>query len=209
MIPSDQTEVWVAAAAAGDQLALAKLLATYHPLLAARVATRLDPSLRARVSPDDVLQEVYVQVFRQGPRFEHRGPKSFLNWVLTILDHKVIDVHRSAHRERRDVARESPSPKARDWSNSCWNLLDQVYRDSTTPSRIVRQEEAVAALLACVAQLPEAYRGIVELRFLEGLPVGQVAERLGKSEDAIVALTQRALKALRAALEARGEHTAF
>mgnify|MGYP000954800393 CR=1 FL=1 len=37
MTVSNQTEVWITAAAAGDQLALAKLLAAYHPVLAARV----------------------------------------------------------------------------------------------------------------------------------------------------------------------------
>jgi RNA polymerase sigma-70 factor (ECF subfamily) len=203
MTTSGQTEVWVTAATAGDQLALAKLLAAYHPVLAARVATRLDPSVRARLSPEDVLQEVYLQVFRQVARFEQRGPQSFLNWVLTILDHKLVDVHRSAHCEQRDVAREWPL-QASARTNSYWSLLDQVYRDSTTPSRIVRQDEAVAALMASVAQLPEAYRCVIELRFLEGLPVAQVAHRLGKSEDAVVALTQRALKALREALDARG-----
>jgi RNA polymerase sigma-70 factor (ECF subfamily) len=208
MTGSDQTELWVTAACAGDQLALAKLLAAYHPVLAARVVTRLDPTLRARISPEDVLQEVYLQLFRQVVRFEQRGPNAFLNWALTILDHKLVDLQRGAHCAQRDVARESP-PDARDRSNSYWSLLDQVYRDSTTPSRIVRQEETVAALMACVQRLPEAYRGVIELRFLEGLPVGQVAQRLGKTEDAVVALTQRALRALREALDARGGRTAY
>lgn len=208
MTVSNQTEVWITAAAAGDQLALAKLLAAYHPVLAARVAARLEPGIRARISPEDVLQEVYLQLFRQVTRFEQRGPASFLNWVLTILDHKLVDLHRGAHRAQRDIAREAALGLG-DRTGSYGTLLDQIYRDSTTPSRIVRQDEAVATLMACVAQLPETYRCAIELRFLEGLPLAQVAQRLNKSEDAVVALTQRALKALRDALDARGEHPAF
>ncbi|MBP7744995.1 MAG: sigma-70 family RNA polymerase sigma factor [Phycisphaerae bacterium] len=207
MSASGQTELWITAAAAGDQLALAKLLATYHPILVARVNTRLDPSIRARLSPEDVLQEFYLQLFQRVARFEQRGPASFLNWVLTILDHKLVDLYRSAHRAQRDVAREA-APGIGDQSGSYGTLLDQIYRDSTTPSRIVRHDEAVAALMTCVSQLPEAYRRVIELRFLDGRPLTEVAERLGKSEDAVVALTQRALKALRDALDARGEHTA-
>jgi RNA polymerase sigma-70 factor (ECF subfamily) len=208
MVEGGQTEVWVTAASTGDRLALAKLLATYHPRLAERVAARLDPRVRARTSIEDVLQDLYLDLFRQVDRFEPRGPGSFLNWVLTILDHKLVDVHRAAHREQRDVARESPLAVPA-WSNSCWNLLDHVFRDSTTPSRVARRDEAVAALMGCVAALAEGHRTVIELRFLEGLPLAEVAHRLGKSEDAVVALTQRALKALREAMDRRGEHTAF
>jgi len=202
-----QTEMWVTAATAGDQLALAKLLALYHPVLAQRVAGRLEASLRARVSPEDVLQEVYLQVFRQVTGFEAREPQSFLNWVLTILDHKLVDVHRCAHREQRDIDRESPA--AAGATHSYWDLLDHVYRDTTTPSRVVRRDEAVSALAACIGELSEAHRQVIELRFLAGLPVAEIARRLGKSEDAVVALTQRALKALRDAMTAHGEHTTF
>jgi RNA polymerase sigma-70 factor (ECF subfamily) len=202
-----QTEMWVTAASGGDQLALAKLLAMYHPMLAQRVAGRLEPSLRARLSPDDVLQEVYLQVFRQVSGFEARAPQSFLNWVLTILDHKLVDLHRSAHREQRDIDRESPAVGGA--TNSYWNLLDHVYRDSTTPSRVVRRDEAISALAACIGELSAAHRQIIELRFLTGMSVAEIAQRLGKSEDAVVALTQRALKALRDAMTARGEHTTF
>ena len=201
-----QHESWVAAACSGDRLALAKLLTLHHPTLAGRVAARLDPVLRGRISPEDLLQEVYLQVFRQIGEFEDRGPESFRRWIITILDHKLIDARRAAHRQRRDVERESPPP-AVERTNSYWNLLDQVYCDPGTPSRIVRRDEAIGALLSCISGLAEAQRRVIELRFMEGLPVAEVARRVGKSEDAVVALTQRGLKSLRAAMDRLGEYT--
>ncbi len=206
MSHNGQTQSWIEAARRGDRLALAKLLAVHHPVLAARVNARIDPALRQRTSPEDILQEVYLQVFRRLEGFEDRGPDSFLNWVLTILDHKLIDARRAARRARRDVARETPAtPVAR--SGSYLNLLDEVYRDSITPSRIVRRQEAVGALLACVSGLSESHRQVIELRFLQALPVAEVARRLDRTEGAIVALSQRALAALREAMNRMGDVT--
>jgi RNA polymerase sigma-70 factor (ECF subfamily) len=197
---------WVGAARAGDQTALAKLLALYHPQLAGRVAARLDADLRRRVSPEDLLQEVYVQVFQRVGQFKPQGPDSFLNWVITILDRKLIDARRGAHRARRDVRREV-APPAASASASYLGLLDRVYLDTGSPSQVVRRAEAVGALQECMASLQPSHRAVIELRFLAGRPVAEVAAELGRSEDAVIALTQRALKALRASMDGLGDFT--
>ena len=205
MAEHDQIEQWVAEACGGDRLALAKLLAVYHPQLQARAMSRMDPALRGRGSPDDVLQDVYVDVTRQIDGFQNRGPGSFLAWVCAILDHKLIDTLRAAHYQVRDVHREVAGVASA--GGSYWDLLNAVVMESGTPSRAARQDEALAALHASLSTLSEAHRQVLEWRFLEGLPVGEVARRLGKSEGAVVALTKRALEALRLAMDGRGEFT--
>lgn len=206
MAQADQTEAWVRAARQGDSLALAKLLAVLHPQLRARIEAVLDQPLRARVAPEDVLQDVYLHVFQQIARFEDRGPGSFRAWVQAILDNRVADVRRAAHRAVRDMARDVPA-----WGGSStashWDLLDRLCSDSLTPSRVVRRDEALAALRECLSALSQAHLEVIQWRFLDGLSVAEVAARLGKSEDAVVALSQRALKALRDALDSRGEFT--
>jgi RNA polymerase sigma-70 factor (ECF subfamily) len=206
MTEQSQFHGWVAASQRGDRLALAKLLASCHPRLRARAEARMDPAIKVRGGPDDVLQEVYLQVFRQIDRFEDRGPASFLSWVYAILDHKLVDLQRAGRRDMRDVAREVPAAVRSD-SSSYWNLFDQVYADTGTPSRVARRQEALGALLACVSGLSESHRQVIQLRFLEGLALGEVAARLGKSEAAVVALTRRALDALRASMNRLGEFT--
>jgi DNA-directed RNA polymerase specialized sigma24 family protein len=104
-----QVETWIAAAQNGDELALTKLLTTYHGRLRAQAQTRMPAALQARRGPDDVLQEVYLDVFRQVSRFEYRGPGSFLNWLYAILDRKVAAMRRAAHYQMRDVDREIPA----------------------------------------------------------------------------------------------------
>jgi RNA polymerase sigma-70 factor (ECF subfamily) len=206
MTERSPTEVWVTAAQRGDRHALAKLLTTYHRQLRARAEARIPAALRAKSNPDDILQEVYLDVVRQIDRFEDRGLGSFLNWVYAILDHKVAATWRAAHCQLRDIDREVPGGMAGD-ASSYWDLLDNVYRDSGTPSRVVRQEEALSALVPCISDLSETHRQVIQLRFLQGLSVGEVAVRMGKSEAAVVALTKRALEALRRSMDRLGEFT--
>ncbi len=205
MTDQEQTRTWVTAAQAGDRLALTKLLTTHHARLRARAEARMGAAMKAKTDPDDILQEVYLDVMRQIGQFKNRGPGSFLNWVYGILDHKLIDARRAAHYRVRDIDREVPLGGAA--ADSYWNLLDNIYAESSTPSRVIRREEALSALVSCLTGLSEAHRQVIQLRFLDGLSVSEVATRLGKSEAAISALTQRALKALRRSLDQKGEFT--
>jgi RNA polymerase sigma-70 factor (ECF subfamily) len=163
-------------------------------------------AMRSKFSPDDILQEVYLDVFQQISRFEYRGPGSFINWIFTILDRKIAATWRAAHTKVRDMDREvSFRPKPDE--SSYWSLLDQVYADSATPSRAIRREEAFTTLVACLSDLSENHRQVIQLRFLEGAAVSEVAKRLGRSEGAVVALTKRALVALRESMDNMGDFT--
>lgn len=208
MVPEQrQTETWVAKARQGDTAALAKLLTTFHPRLRARVEARLDPALRGQLGPDDVLQEVYLEVFRQIGHFEYRGPGSFQAWLFAILDHTTIDAIRAVQRRARHVGEAPVTRPAPPLNGSYWNLFDQLYADTGTPSRVVRRQEAITVLRSCLGELSELHRQVIEWRYLQELPLAEVAVRLGKSEGAVVALTQRALRALRAAMDGRGDVT--
>ena len=206
MTHGSQTQTWLDGARRGDQVALSKLLARHHPTLRMRAYARMGKALRSKLEPEDILQEVYLDVFRQIDRFEEASPGSFFNWVLTILDSKVADAGRALHRRVRDIAREVP-PRAASGTDSYWNLLDHLYIDSRTPSRVVRHEEAVGALLACLSQLPDLQRQVLRLRFLEGCPVQDVADRLDKPSAVIVATTKRALESLRRSMDRLGDFT--
>ncbi|UCD75989.1 MAG: sigma-70 family RNA polymerase sigma factor [Phycisphaerales bacterium] len=206
MAESNRVDAWLTGAREGDPLAVSKLLTKYCPVLRAHLETRMDPQLRARCEPEDILQQAYLAAFRSIGGFEDRGPNSFLNWMLTIVDHKLADARRALHQKMRDVAREQPA-QAVTTSQSCINLLDQLYAHSNTPSRVIRQDEAVGAVLACIPGLPDIHRRVIEMRFLEGRSVGDVARELGKSETAVKKLTARALAELRNLMDGLGEFT--
>jgi RNA polymerase sigma-70 factor (ECF subfamily) len=200
-----QIETWIAEAQRGDRSALVKLMAAYGPALRARAEALMDPAIKTKTSPDDVLQAVYLDLAQRIHRFEDRGSGSLLHWLNAILDQKLAHAQQAAHRKVRDVGREVPAEQLR--ADSYGNLLDNLYANSTTPSRVVRREEALSALFTCLADLSEPQRQAVQLRYLEGLSVDEVAAQLGKSKAAVTALTKRALEALRGAMDQLGEFT--
>ena len=101
-----QIEAWIEAAKGGDQSALTKLMAAFHPHLRRRAEARMDPAIRAVTDPDDILQQVYVDLARRIDRFEDRGPDSFQNWLYAILEQKLVDAQRAAHYQKRDADRQ-------------------------------------------------------------------------------------------------------
>jgi RNA polymerase sigma-70 factor (ECF subfamily) len=166
----------------------------------------MDPSLKSRTSPEDVVQEAYLDVARRIDRFEDRGADSFLSWLHAILNQKLAQAQRAEHRQRRDLGREV-SVELGTSSSSYWNLLDHLCTDPETPSRVVRREEAFSAMLLCIDNLSESHRQVIQLRYLEGLSVAEVGRRLDKSEAAVVTQTRRGLAALRECMDRLGEFT--
>ena len=77
--------------------------------------------------------------------------------------------------------------------------------DQTSPSeRAVRGEELLR-LAHALARLPEDQRRVVELHYLKGLTVAEVAEQIGRTRPAAVGLLFRGLKRLRELLREPGE----
>ena len=77
--------------------------------------------------------------------------------------------------------------------------------DLTSPSeRAVRGEE-LRRLAHALAELPDDQRRVVELRYLNGLTVADVAEQIGRTRPAAVGLLFRGLKRLRELLREPGE----
>ena len=76
--------------------------------------------------------------------------------------------------------------------------------EGSTPSRIVRQNEALGVMSACLATLPDHYRDVIRMRFMEGRPVAEVAQAMGRSIGSIHMICHRALRQLREQVEKLG-----
>ncbi|MCA9257479.1 MAG: hypothetical protein KDA33_17650, partial [Phycisphaerales bacterium] len=84
------------------------------------------------------------------------------------------------------------------------DLLARVMAQGSTPSQVVRKDEALGVISACVATLPDHYREVIKMRFIEGRPVADVAETLDRSIGSIHMICHRALKLLREQAEKLG-----
>jgi RNA polymerase sigma-70 factor (ECF subfamily) len=188
---------WLAQAAAGDALAVQKLILIHHGRLRTLAAQRIDPQLRGKLEPEDVLQQVYVDVVRRIGEFEYRGPDSFLHWLKSVLEAKLVDFHRHYHAAARDLDREVAEAQMPSGYEA---LAAHAAIDSLTPSRVIAREEAESLLLAALAGLSDDHRRVLELRYLRGQPLADVAEAMQRSPAAVQMLCGRAIRQLRAVI---------
>ncbi len=204
MADNDETRELIENARGGDDQAARRLLVLYHTRLRARLLRQMDPVMRSKIEPEDILQQVYLEAFRALGQFTYQGKDSLLRWLYAILDRKLIDEHRAMRAERRDVRREVKPAAASANQTTYVDLMARVMADVGTPSRVVRKGEALGVISACVATLPDHYRDVIQMRFLEGRPVAEVAERLNRSIGSIHMICHRALRQLREDVERLG-----
>jgi DNA-directed RNA polymerase specialized sigma24 family protein len=77
MLDAERFHELIAAALAGDRLALGLLFLDYHDLIAARVRERIPAPLAELLSVDDLVQQSYLAAIRGLEHYEHRSRESF------------------------------------------------------------------------------------------------------------------------------------
>src|SRR5262245_24539518 len=96
----------------GHRAALEHLLERYRPDLQAFVDGRLDPRLRTRVDPSDIVQEAQWEVVRRMDDYLARRPMPFHLWVRKTAYQRLLNVRRDhGRRAKRSVGREQPLPE--------------------------------------------------------------------------------------------------
>ncbi len=141
-----------------DEAALASLYDRYRLILFGLLVRILG----SREEAEDILQEVFIQVWRRAADFDQQRGKPF-TWLVTLARSRAIDrLRQLSSRERLAIAtaQEAP-PEASD-------AAGDAYRSE--------QREIVAGALA---QLPEDQRQVLLLGYFEGLTQTEIASRLG------------------------------
>jgi RNA polymerase sigma-70 factor (ECF subfamily) len=181
----------------GDGAALGPLLESYRPYLRVMVHSLRQERLQARLDDSDMIQDALLEAHRSFASFAGSTLEEFLAWlrqiVLRTTGHTLrghLDVG------KRDLGREQPVS----------GLSSFLADTGSTPSAQASRHEQAALVAEALAQLPEDMQQVVLARSLEGLPHAEIAQRLGRSEDAVRALYVRALRRLKELLKrAAGE----
>jgi RNA polymerase sigma-70 factor (ECF subfamily) len=193
------SEQLLASAAAGDSVALERLLLDHYDRLAGRISKQLPADVRSQLGVEDILQETFVQVFRDIREFEPAGERAFVGWLETIADHRLQDALRRAGRKKRGGDFQRAAEPGADGSQ--WlPLVELLGGDVNTPSQCAAQHEAVSAVQVGMSTLPPDQREAIRLHCLEGHSLEETAEAMGRSPGAIRGLVQRGKVTLRACL---------
>ena len=194
MEPPTTTFKLLQGARSGDEDALNRLFDMNRRRLGVLVHFKLGGRTRGFAEVEDVVQETYLRAFRGLDQFHYQTPGSFMRWLASIADHVIVDRVRYEGRERR-AGEEVPF-------RSASNPQGPEPAVTTTPSRVYARQEALDRLLAQLQELPEDYRQVILMAKIEGLTTAEIAERLGKSREAVALLVFRAVKRFRAVCEA-------
>ena len=145
---------------------------------------------RMGVSPadtEDVVQEVFVTVFRRLGEFEGRA--QLKTWVFTIAVHLVQHYFRTHARK--------PGDRASAKGTEIQSLVDQ--RDNGPANQIERQDR-YDALNRVLDQLDEAKRLVFVLAELEQLTLVEIGEIVGANPNTVATRLRAARQAFEKAL---------
>lgn len=191
---------WVLRAVAGEELALNQLLLLHHDHLVNELRLLIPESARALVAPDDVAQDAYVAVFQRIATFQPRADNAFFAWLLTIARNRLTDMLRALRADKRGGGRVAHAEALNSGDAEITSLLELLARHSRTPSRVAAADEAAESVRRALEQIAPDYQNALRLRYVEGLSVAVIAERLERTEGAVHMLCNRGLSALRDAI---------
>jgi RNA polymerase sigma-70 factor (ECF subfamily) len=192
----------------GDRAARQELLARHRGRLLQMVAVRMDPRLRARFDPSDVVQEALASAAQKLSDYLRRRPLPFYPWLRQLACEQLIDLHRRHVRaQKRSVSREQPG--LLDLPEDSAVLLARQLAAGSSPSKRLLREELRSRVQAALGRLPPRDREVLVLRHLEQLSTAEIAAVLGISEGAVKTRHVRALDRLHGLLgdDLAGEET--
>jgi RNA polymerase sigma-70 factor (ECF subfamily) len=197
-----------ASAKAGSNSGLGRLLTLYTNYLKLLVSTQLDPRIRTRVSPSDIVQEAFFEAHRDFAQFHGQSTAEFVAWLRKIVVHNILRVvEQHVQAEKRDVRREiSLEEVGRKLEQSTVRLDTLLAAQVETPSGCAVKREREIRLADALGALEPDYRDVIVLRHIEALPFDEVAVRMHRSSGAVRMLWLRALKKLRESLSERAHH---
>ena len=183
----------LARAGLGDRAAFATLYErTSSHLLA--VVLRIN---RDRAQAEDILQEVYVNVWRAASSFDAAQSQP-LTWLTSIARNRAIDSLRRLQTQPR--MRAAPASEGRDSEDD--DVYDTVADESPGPLDLLSRAAEARSLAACMDKLSPSQRQSVALAFFQGLSHAEVATQMRQPLGTVKSWVRRSLATLKSCLDA-------
>jgi len=183
----------------GDASVLGKLLEGYRSYLTLLARLSLRKRLQGKLAESDVVQEVFLEAYRDFGQFRGKTEKELTSWLRKILAHNLANLVRHYCGTRgRDVRLERELEFELERSSQA--LDPGLISPQSSPSHRAAQREQLVLVANALKELPQDYREVLILRHLEGLSFPEVAKRMGRTLSSVDKLWVRALARLRRVL---------
>jgi RNA polymerase sigma-70 factor, ECF subfamily len=174
-------EILIGRIAQGDRLAMQVLFARHH----VRVYRFVLRFVRNEASAEDLISEVFLDVWRQADRFE--GRSSVSTWLLAIARFKAL----SSMRRKPDEELDEEAAGA-------------IEDTSDTPEVSLQKKDKSGLLRKCLEQLSREHREVIDLVYYHEKSIEEVAEIVGIPEATVKTRMFYARKKLSELLKAAG-----
>jgi RNA polymerase sigma factor (sigma-70 family) len=189
----------LARASLGDRAAFATLYERTSSHLFA-VVLRIT---RDRAQAEDILQEVYVNVWRAASSFDAAQSQP-LTWLTSIARNRAIDSLRRGQTQPR-LRTAGAAPDSRDGEDDVYGT---VADDAPGPLDLLSRAAEARALATCLDKLSALQRQSVALAFYQGLSHAEVAEQLRQPLGTVKSWVRRALMTLKSCLQGAAQREA-
>lgn len=149
---------------------------------------------RDRAQAEDILQEVYVNVWRAAKSFDAAQSQP-LTWLTSIARNRAIDsLRRTNTQPQLQTNFSNPDQEDSD-------VYDTVASDAPGPLDLLSRASDARALSSCMEGLSPQQRQSVALAFFDGLSHAEVADSMRQPLGTVKSWVRRALLTLKGCLE--------
>ena len=148
--------------AAGDRSAMRTLYARHNVSVYRFVLRLIGDASKA----EDIVSDVFLDVWRQAGRFEGRSRVS--TWILAIARYKAISVLR----QRQEEALED-------------DVAEAVVDETDDPQIVLEKKDTGDLLRTCLQHLSPAHREVIDLVYYHEKSVDEAAEIVGVPSNTV------------------------
>jgi RNA polymerase sigma-70 factor, ECF subfamily len=163
----------------------------YLQILATSLLRKMQVS---QFDPMDLVQETFTRAQLKWNTYQGTTDKQLAAWLRAILTNHLFDLLRrngwEADEQGMRLELDASSARLEEWL-ACEEL---------TPRRKSLKNELMSELSRALIEMPADQRSAVEMRYLSGLSITEICQRMDRSPASVGGLLQRGLVALRSSL---------
>lgn len=177
---SDEIISLVDLAKKGDEQAFEELYNMFAQDLYRYTASRIPEDHAA-----DLVSEIFFRIWKKLPGFEGSAQGQFRAWMFTIAHHLVIDFYRT-NREAVPI-------------EEGMDIVDE--NETSDPTHVLATEQDFDRTQEALLKLPAKQREALVLRYINDMPLPDIAQIMQEKEGNVRILLHRGIKRLRELLE--------
>lgn len=178
---SDSDQDLILRVAKGDRLAFRTLYARHN----VRVFRFILRFIKDEGRAEDLIGEVFLDVWRQADRFE--GRSSVSTWILGMARFKALSSLRKTTEEELDEEQ-----------------AGAIADEADTPETVAQKLDKAKALRRCIDRLSSEHREIIDLVYYQEKSISEVAEIVGIPENTVKTRMFYARKRLQELMQSAG-----